>query len=105
MSSFKDRQNLLWEQSHAKTYERYQKICQQTLTYLNLFISGLFMNRSSYKRRLSSLRDKLVPDFPDTMWVIQPENRRYLSGFKAPDPQINETSGSLLISRKMALLI
>ncbi|HJX34661.1 MAG TPA: aminopeptidase P family protein [Desulfatiglandales bacterium] len=63
------------------------------------------MNRSSYKRRLSSLRDKLVPDFPDTMWVIQPENRRYLSGFKAPDPQINETSGSLLISRKMALLI
>jgi Xaa-Pro aminopeptidase len=63
------------------------------------------MNRSPFKRRLSSLRDKLGPNFPDTIWIIQPENRRYLSGFKAPDPQINESSGSLLISRKKALLI
>ena len=42
---------------------------------------------------------------PDTVWIIQPENRRYISGFKASDPQFNESSGSLLISKKRALLI
>jgi Xaa-Pro aminopeptidase len=63
------------------------------------------MNESPFKRRLSSLREKLGPDSPDTIWIIQPENRRYLSGFKATDPQIDESSGSLLISRKEALLI
>jgi Xaa-Pro aminopeptidase len=63
------------------------------------------MRRSSFKKRLSSLRDKLGLDSPDTIWIIQPENRRYLSGFRAADPQINDSSGSLLISRKKALLI
>ena len=63
------------------------------------------MNRFPFKRRLSYLRDKLGQDSPDTIWIIQPENRRYLSGFRANDPQINESSGSLLINRKKALLI
>jgi Xaa-Pro aminopeptidase len=63
------------------------------------------MNRSPFKRRLSYLRDKLGQDSLDTIWIIQPENRRYLSGFRANDPQINESSGSLLINRKKALLI
>jgi Xaa-Pro aminopeptidase len=42
---------------------------------------------------------------PDTVWILQPQNRRYLSGFRADDPQINESSGSLLISRKKSFLI
>jgi len=63
------------------------------------------MKRSSFKKRLSFLRDKIGLNSPDTIWIIQPENRRYLSGFRAVDPQINESSGSLLISRKKALLI
>jgi Xaa-Pro aminopeptidase len=63
------------------------------------------MNRSSFQKRLLCIRDKLGDNSPDTIWIIQPENRRYLSGFRAADPQINESSGSLLISRKEALLI
>jgi len=47
----------------------------------------------------------MSPKSPDTLWIIQPENRRYLSGFRASDPQINESSGSLLINRKQAILI
>ena len=42
---------------------------------------------------------------PDTLWIIQPENRRYLSGFKAIDTQLNESSGSLIINNDNALLI
>ncbi|MDB9823073.1 aminopeptidase P family protein [Deltaproteobacteria bacterium] len=63
------------------------------------------MKRSSYQKRLSSLREKLTGKDPDTVWILQPENRRYLSGFRAYDPQINESSGSLLISRGKAILI
>ena len=58
-----------------------------------------------FSKRLSDLRDRLTDKSPDTLWIIQPENRRYLSGFKAGDPQLNESSGSLLISKKKALLI
>ncbi|MCJ7683900.1 MAG: Xaa-Pro peptidase family protein, partial [Desulfobacteraceae bacterium] len=41
----------------------------------------------------------------DTAWVTHPENRRYLSGFKAEDPQFTESSGSLLISNARSLLV
>ena len=41
----------------------------------------------------------------DTAWIIQPENRRYLSGFKAGDCQLNESSGSLLIDQTRCLLV
>jgi len=41
----------------------------------------------------------------DTLWVLQPENRRYLSGFKAADGQLTESSGSLLISKNSLMLV
>ncbi|MBW1888499.1 MAG: aminopeptidase P family N-terminal domain-containing protein, partial [Deltaproteobacteria bacterium] len=63
------------------------------------------MKRSSFLKRVSVLRDKLGHIPPDTAWIIQPENRRYLSGFKATDSQLNESSGSLLINDKKAMLI
>lgn len=63
------------------------------------------MKKLLYKNRLIALREQLTGKSPDTLWIIQPENRRYLSGFKASDPQFNESSGSLLISKKKALLI
>ncbi len=40
----------------------------------------------------------------DTAWIIQPENRRYLSGFKAHDTQFTESSGSLLINETHLVL-
>jgi Xaa-Pro aminopeptidase len=36
--------------------------------------------------------------------ISQPENRRYLSGFKPSDPQLNESSGFLIISKDLAVL-
>lgn len=54
---------------------------------------------------MSIFREKLTNIPPDAAWIIQPENRRYLSGFKAEDPQLNESSGSLLINPKYNYLI
>jgi Xaa-Pro aminopeptidase len=63
------------------------------------------MKASTYRKRIASLREKLG-DLPvDTVWILQPENRRYLSGFKATDGQLTESSGSLLITRKERLLV
>jgi Xaa-Pro aminopeptidase len=36
--------------------------------------------------------------------ISQPENRRYLSGFKPSDPQLNESSGFLIIGKDLAIL-
>lgn len=63
------------------------------------------MKRSFVQKRLSALRERLSRISPDTLWIIQPENRRYLSGFKAPDSQFTESSGSLLINKTDAILI
>ena len=63
------------------------------------------MKRSAFRKRVTVLREKLADITPDTLWIIQPENRRYLSGFKATDPQLSESSGSLLITETDALLI
>ena len=63
------------------------------------------MKRSVFQKRLSSFRERLVKIPPDAAWIIQPENRRYLSGFKAEDAQLNESSGSLLITHKANFLI
>jgi Xaa-Pro aminopeptidase len=63
------------------------------------------MRISSFQKRLTHLREKLSDISPDTVWIIQPENRRYLSGFKAEDGQLTESSGSLLINEKTSLLI
>ncbi|MBW2062018.1 MAG: aminopeptidase P family protein [Deltaproteobacteria bacterium] len=40
-----------------------------------------------------------------SLWIARPENRRYLSGFTAMDPQLNETSGSLLITLRNQYLL
>ncbi len=63
------------------------------------------MEPSPYKNRLNILRKKITGKTPDMIWIIQPENRRYLSGFKAVDIQLNESSGSLFITKRKALLI
>ncbi len=63
------------------------------------------MKASPYKSRLKDLRKKLTDKTPDMLWIAQSENRRYLSGFRAFDLQLNESSGSLFITGKKAILI
>ena len=63
------------------------------------------MKASSFRKRIAFLREKLNRLPVDTLWILQPENRRYLSGFKATDGQLTESSGSLLITRKESLLV
>lgn len=63
------------------------------------------MTKSVYKRRIRALRERLSEIKPDTAWIIQPENRQYLSGFSAEDSQLNESSGSLFINDKVCLLV
>ncbi len=63
------------------------------------------MGRSPYKKRLKGLTKGLEDKKIDMLWIVQPENRQYLSGFMARDTQLNESSGSLLITRKKAMLI
>ncbi len=41
----------------------------------------------------------------DAGWIVRPENRRYLSGFKARDSQLDESSGSLLIGKSNLFLL
>ena len=63
------------------------------------------MKRAAYQNRVTKLREKLANIACDTLWILRPENRRYLSGFEAIDTQIDESSGSLLITEKNALLV
>jgi Xaa-Pro aminopeptidase len=63
------------------------------------------MKRSVFRERVRALREKLADTVPDTVWITQPENRRYLSRFKATDTQLTESSGSLLITETDALLV
>jgi Xaa-Pro aminopeptidase len=63
------------------------------------------MKKSIYMKRMAELREIMGSTSADTAWIIQPENRRYLSGFKAGDPQLNESSGSLLINDNSCLLV
>ncbi|MCJ7684430.1 MAG: aminopeptidase P family N-terminal domain-containing protein, partial [Desulfobacteraceae bacterium] len=66
------------------------------------------MEKSIYSKRLAALRQRLkkTPTGDcDTAWIIHPENRRYLSGFKAGDAQFTESSGSLLINNARSLLV
>jgi Xaa-Pro aminopeptidase len=58
-----------------------------------------------YENRVDTLRGTFQDLGIDTLWILRPENRRYLSGFKAPDGQLTESSGSLLITLHEALLI
>jgi Xaa-Pro aminopeptidase len=63
------------------------------------------MNSVIFKNRLDLLRSKFDSIGVDTVWIIQPENRRYLSGFKAADGQLDESSGCLFITMDQALLL
>ena len=63
------------------------------------------MKKTSYGDRLKALRNNLAQIAPDTAWIIQPQNRRYLSGFRADDAQLTESSGSLLINESTPVLI
>jgi len=63
------------------------------------------MEASSFRKRIAYLREKLDQLSVDTLWILQPENRRYLSGFKAMDGQLTESSGSLLITKEESLLV
>ncbi|MCJ7594339.1 MAG: aminopeptidase P family N-terminal domain-containing protein, partial [Desulfobacterales bacterium] len=63
------------------------------------------MRKTVFRTRMKALRQELAALGADTLWIIQPENRRYLSGFKATDGQLTESSGSLLINEKGAYLI
>jgi Xaa-Pro aminopeptidase len=58
-----------------------------------------------FEERISSLRNRLPENDVDAIWIVQPENRRYLSGFRASDLQITESSGSLLITDDQCLLM
>jgi Xaa-Pro aminopeptidase len=62
------------------------------------------MEKSIFRKRIAGLRQNLVGMDCDTAWIIQPENRRYLSGFRAEDGQFTESSGSLFINENRCLL-
>jgi len=63
------------------------------------------MENVIFTNRLNLLRSKFDSIGVDTIWIIQPENRRYLSGFKAADGQLDESSGCLFITLDQALLL
>jgi Xaa-Pro aminopeptidase len=64
-----------------------------------------YMDKSIFRKRIEGLRQNLAGMDCDTAWIIQPENRRYLSGFRAEDSQFTESSGSLLINESRSLLV
>lgn len=62
------------------------------------------MNKELLNRRLEGFRRRLAEGPADAAWIMEPYNRRYLSGFRAGDGQCNESSGSLFITRDQAIL-
>ncbi len=50
-----------------------------------------------YDSRIERLKTRLRRKKIDAILISRPENRRYLSGYRAPDHGINETSGLLFI--------
>ncbi len=58
-----------------------------------------------YATRLKKLRAALAPKKLDAILISQPENRRYLSGFKAEDGSLTESSGHLLITARKSFLL
>jgi Xaa-Pro aminopeptidase len=63
------------------------------------------MKQILFAERLAGLRKCMLENQVDAFWIVQPENRRYLSGFRASDLQITESSGSLLITGDHCLLM
>ena len=66
------------------------------------------MKERIYAERVETLRERLASlneGHPSALWVLHPDNRRYLSGFRAEDYHITESSGSLLITATKVYLI
>jgi len=63
------------------------------------------MKAPLHMERIARLRERLRETGVDCIWIVQPENRRYLSGFRAIDLQLIESSGSLLITDHDTLLL
>ena len=59
----------------------------------------------NYEGRLAALRKAMQDSGLPGLLVSRPENRRYLSGFKADDGALTESSGHLLITPDKALLL
>lgn len=57
----------------------------------------------NYTKRIKTLQKKLRRKKIDAMLVSQPENRRYLCGYRGGDHGIGETSGLLLVPAKGAV--
>jgi Xaa-Pro aminopeptidase len=57
-----------------------------------------------YLDRVLSLQKELKKRSLSGILISQPENRRYLSGFKPGDPQLNESSGFLIIGKSLNIL-
>ncbi len=58
-----------------------------------------------YEVRLKRLRELLSENNLGALFVSNPANRRYLSGFTAEDHQVGESAGYLLISQDRAVLL
>jgi Xaa-Pro aminopeptidase len=63
------------------------------------------MGKLIFENRLSELRNKFESIDVDALWIVQPENRRYLSNYKAGDTQLTESSGSLILTREQSILL
>ena len=57
-----------------------------------------------YRKRIQSLLETLTTQRLSGILISQPENRRYLSGFRPSDPQLNESTGFLLLGPGLAVL-
>lgn len=55
--------------------------------------------------RLAALRESMDRTGLEALLISRPENRRYISGFKADDGALTESSGHLLITGEKALLL
>jgi Xaa-Pro aminopeptidase len=57
-----------------------------------------------YRKRIQNLLESLKMNTFSGILISQSENRRYLSGFRPADTQLNESSGFLLIGLRLAIL-
>lgn len=57
-----------------------------------------------YRERIQLLLAELQKRSLSGILVFQPENRRYLSGFKPTDPHLHESSGFLILGKGQAIL-
>ncbi len=62
-------------------------------------------NRKIFQNRLESLRDLMRGRGIDALIVSKPENRMYLSGFSAEDPQRDEISAFIIVTLSEVYLL